>query len=637
MKKNPVVSLMMIAFLLWACSMPARISRAPLQPDDSDIYFENAEALFREQSHEDALEAYSMYLSRFPKGASADLALKRIATIYSYRGDREAQLEAYRRLVCEFPDSTYVLEAEYEIMTSLYHEGKIEDVVRRASAIIAKTDSKALLSQTYKILGDTYLSLGSTVEAVFFYYSAYEKADSSQQENITNKLACVVNLLNRDDMTSVYNNLGQDSLKGHFLYLLSTVEYERGNYAEAKKKIQRFVEAFPQHTWVEQARLRIEEIDRKTAFQRERIGCMLPLSGPYAAFGNKALKGIKLAVERFNSQGGRPQWELIVRDTGSDPDTVASLVQELDTQKVALIIGPMVTSKNAAAEAQKREISIITLTQQAGVPEIGEYVFRNFLTPDMQVETLLACAIDKFGASRFAILYPEEAYGKTYMELFRDRATYYGAQVVGIASYAPDQTDFSIPIKRLAKISAIQEDQVAAPHRWQAAGIKNRLKTEPFPLDFDAIFIPDEPSKAALIAPQLAYWDVNRALLMGTNLWHSDHLIAKARDYVQDAILADVYYAKSINQTVRRFIQSFEELYGESPGPFEGLAYDTAMIAFQTAANPEIRSRKDLRDLLARTADFEGVTGRTSFKANGDAWKKLYLLQINGADFVELN
>ena len=106
---------------------------------------------------------------------------------------------------------------------------------------------------------------------------------------------------------------------------------------------------------------------------------------------------------------------------------------------------------------------------------------------------------------------------------------------------------------------------------------------------------------------------------------------------MQDAILADVFYEHSANEAVKGFIRSFEELYGKRPGFIEGLAYDTAMIAFQTASNPNVRSRKGLKDRLKKTRNFDGATGLTSFKNNGDAQKKLYVLQINGPNFVELN
>jgi ABC-type branched-subunit amino acid transport system substrate-binding protein len=126
-------------------------------------------------------------------------------------------------------------------------------------------------------------------------------------------------------------------------------------------------------------------------------------------------------------------------------------------------------------------------------------------------------------------------------------------------------------------------------------------------------------------------------LLLGTNLWHSDKLIHSAHNYVQEAIMADVFYAEDSKKNVREFIAAFEELHGQSPGFIEALAYDTAMINFHTLSNPAIRSRKDLKDALKNLRDFEGVTGFTSFKENGDAVKKLYLLQIEDNQFVQLN
>ena len=622
-----------VSFL--ACAAPTIDPKLQSQPNAGTSVFEEAETKFRQQSYEDALKVYSQFLSQFPDSPSADLVLKRIATIHRHLGDQDAELETFRQLATDFPDSPYAPTANYEIMLARHRKGKSQEVILQASTIIRRSNSKDLLFHTYAILGETYVSLGSPVDAVFFYNLAFSKADSIQKENIINKLKDIVKLLNQNDVSILSRHLEQDSVKSHLLYLIAFMEYESENYEESKKAFLNFLEEFPRHKDAGQAKLLVQEIDQRAAFKRELIGCMLPLSGPYEAFGNRALKAIRLALDRFNSLSGQPDLQLIIRDTRSDPRTIRSLVNELDERRVALIIGPLVTSKKAAVEAQKRKIPILTLTQGTGIPEIGEYVFRNFLTPDMLVEAMVACAIDQFGASRFAILYPNETYGKTFMELFRNKAEYYGADVVGIESYAPDQTDFSLPIKLLAKIPV--SEKVSAPHRRNRTDKTEQRKKDAVVLDFNAIFIPDEASKVALIAPQLAYWDVDQVLLIGTNLWHSERLITTARDYVQDAILADVFYEHSAKEAVKTFIRSFEELYGKRPGFMEGLAYDTAMIAFQTASNPDVSSRKGLKDRLKETRNYDGVTGLTSFKSNGDAKKKLYVLQINGRNFVELN
>ena len=101
--------------------------------------------------------------------------------------------------------------------------------------------------------------------------------------------------------------------------------------------------------------------------------------------------------------------------------------------------------------------------------------------------------------------------------------------------------------------------------------------------------------------------------------------------------MADVFYAQDPNRTVTEFISGFEEFYGQSPGFIEALAHDAALIAFQTASNSQVESRKDLKEELRSLYNFDGVTGLTSFNENGDAVKKLYILQVEDNKFVELN
>jgi ABC-type branched-subunit amino acid transport system substrate-binding protein len=124
---------------------------------------------------------------------------------------------------------------------------------------------------------------------------------------------------------------------------------------------------------------------------------------------------------------------------------------------------------------------------------------------------------------------------------------------------------------------------------------------------------------------------------MGTNLWHSGKLIHLAQNYVQEAILTDAFYAKDSKKNIKKFIADFQKINGESPGLIEALAYDTAMMSFYNLSNPEVQSRSDLKQALKNQQVFDGITGHTSFRKNGDAVKRLYLLQVEGNRFVQVN
>jgi ABC-type branched-subunit amino acid transport system substrate-binding protein len=325
---------------------------------------------------------------------------------------------------------------------------------------------------------------------------------------------------------------------------------------------------------------------------------------------------------------------------------------------VAAIIGPIVTSEVAAREAQEMGIPIITLTQKDNIPEIGDKVFRNFITPKMQVQSLTSFAVESLGLFRFAILYPDETYGNTFMNLFWDQLLEAGGQVVAVESYKPDQTDFSDSIRKLVGLYyEIPEDlkpeeevladdleqqtddnvdQASGETRQRSARGEDEDEKPQAIVDFDAIFIPDSPGKAGLIVPQLAYYDIKDVYILGTNLWHSDSLIEIASQYVQGAVMPDGFFADSPSPRVQKFVQEFEETYQETPDFIEAIVYDTAMILFNVASQEQIRYRSEIRDALLNLDNFPGITGLTRFDENGDARKKLYLLRVKGKKFVEL-
>jgi len=85
------------------------------------------------------------------------------------------------------------------------------------------------------------------------------------------------------------------------------------------------------------------------------------------------LKGIELALERFSAQSSGPQMNIVVKDSGGNPDQTRLAMQELIDEKVAAIIGSIVTAEVAAADAQANRIPIITLTQKDNITSIGDY------------------------------------------------------------------------------------------------------------------------------------------------------------------------------------------------------------------------------------------------------------------------
>ncbi|MBU4462583.1 MAG: penicillin-binding protein activator [Proteobacteria bacterium] len=606
--KNTII-IFVTAFFFAACAPKQLQPARPVYIDPGDILFAQAEDLFQTKSYEKAIIKYTEYLSLFPKGRLTDAALMKTGAAW------------------------------VEILIMLYNQGKYNEAIKQANDIIESNIAGINIVRTYVLLGDAHLATGSPKDAVNFYILALNKAKDPAKEPIIAKINEASGPLGTTDIISFLNQLEDKPLAGYLMYRLGQNKAEKEKYDDAEKILSQFIERFPGHESASKAQKLIEKIKKKAAYSKYTIGCLLPLSGPYESFGRRALKGIELAMSQFCSHGIQPAVKLIIKDTESDADKAAAAVKELFEEHVAAIIGPIFTAESAALVAQDKSIPIITITQKNNIADIGDYVFRNFFTPTMQVHTLVSYVIEKLGLGSFAILYPDDNYGTTFMNLFWDEVTAYGGKVVGVESYNVEHTDFADSIKKLVGLYyEVPEDLKIDEEAGKKDDIsKDKEEQEPQAVvDFDAIFIPDAPERAGLIIPQLAFYDVENVYLLGTNLWHCDSLIKMARRYVQNAIMPDVFFAESSSKQVGDFVAVFEQTFKEKPGFIEAVAYDSAMILFQIVSRPDIRYRSSIKNALMNLTNFQGVTGLTSFDNNGEIKKRLYLLRIKGEKFVEL-
>jgi len=630
-RSSRIIILISVVFFL-ACGPKQKVSVLPAKAGPGDELFSRAEKMFQAKSYSKALDIYYEYISRFPDRPLVDDALMRIGAIYTAIEEYEKARNIYKHLIAEHPSSSYVIDARVEILATYYNQGKYKEVFENASDILKDTHTRIHLVKTNFILGNTYLAIGFPLDALAFYIKAYNRSKDSEKENIVVKLKEAIGLMGSADIKSLLQRLKKDEMiVGYLMFRLGMNNIDEEKYDEAIQVLSEFIKRFPDHESAQTAEILIEELGKKSVYSRYTLGCILPLSGRYKVYGNKALKGIELALSQLNSEGDHPPLKIIVKDTESDPVTTALAVVDLFNEHVAAIIGPIIAAESAALEAQDRGIPIITLTQKDNITNIGDYVFTNFFTPRMQVKAIVSFAFEVLGLNRFAILYPDENYGKTFMNLFWDEVIAHGGKVTGIESYNSAQTDFSDTIKKLVGL------YYEMPKDLQETTIPIEGDEKPKAIiDFDAVFIPDAPEKAGLIIPQLVFHDIDNIHLFGTNLWHSDKLIEMTRQYVQGAIMTDGFFAESDAIKVRDFVGIFELTYGEKPGFIEAVAYDTAIILLQMLSRSDIFFRNTLRDELMKLENFEGVTGLTSFNKDGDVRKKLYLLQIRGDHFVEL-
>ena len=669
--------ILLLVVIHWGCApKPFPVSvPGPVPAMPGNQAYQDAERALEIGLFTEALDGYHTFLREAYDAPFVDDALFKIGKLYRLTGRDDDAIAVFARLKREFPESALVSGAELEILTILFDGGYFESVITHGRAYIESTDPTLRRMPFFFIVADAYEAMGSHLEAAQFYYRAWNTASGADVDAAWTQLKNTAEQLSADDLQRLISQVKDRPLMGLLLYRLGMAFILEEKYDDAMDVLKAFVERFPEHPDYPDASDMIHSLTERARFTPFSVGCVLPLSGSYAIFGQRALNGIEMALSQSGEMGGGIPFTIIVKDSRSDPAVAMKAVDQLDQQKVGAILGPMSAAEAASERAQARGIPILVFTQRDGIPDIGTYVFRNFITPLMQVRSLVSFAVEELGARRFAVLYPDENYGRRYMNLFWDQVVNYGGVVNGVEMYDPEGTDFAKPIKKMAGIFyEVPKDLTVTglprlhtsllPFMEDAKRSGRDVIADPverisgIPLDrdaiddlgrhhsdrddqwhpivdFDAVFIPDAPKKAGLIIPQLAYYDIRDVYLLGTNLWNSSTLLEMSGEYMKGALIADGFFAQSRSETVKQFVAAFQNAYGRVPGIIEAVAYDNAMMVFQTMRQTATDSRRDLKQALLLNDDFEGVSGRTGFAHNGEAEKTLHMLRINRGRFVQ--
>lgn len=340
-----------------------------------------------------------------------------------------------------------------------------------------------------------------------------------------------------------------------------------------------------------------------------KIGTVGPLTGGAATYGISVRNGVRIAVEEANETGEIPgvRLDLISEDSEGDWSKAANAFSKLIEQDgVSVIIGAVLSSETAAGGpiAMDAGVPAISPTSTAtGLTEGNPYLFRNCLSDEVQAAQLAEYAVTELGLSRFAILYTNNDYGVALKNAFEETARAL-AEVVAVEAFMDGDENFK------PQLTSIQQ--------------KNP----------DALFVAGYYTEAAKIAQQAAEQGLEVQLL-GADGFYSPVLVEIGQQAVEGAIFTAGFFAGDPDPVVQGFVTRYKELFGEEPDMFAAQAYDAARIVIE-AIKRKGTEPQQIRDGIAETKDFPGITGLTSIDEEGDTLKEVLILQVKEGSFVRI-
>lgn len=489
-----------------------------------------------------------------------------------------------------------------------------------------------------------YEARGAYFEALKEYVTLSVAADSKadQEAYRLRALEVVENKLTAEQLEDVADDSDYGFLRGHAMYRLGEMALEARDGKAARKYFSGVSEFLPGSDLALHAQDIVSQLDAVSSVQSKTIGVVLPLSGRNAPVAQRALRGVEMGLGLHLPGSG---FKLAVMDSEGNPDAARRGVERLVKEDNAIAIIGSLLSKTApavAAKANELGVPTIALSQRSGLTEVGPTVFRNSLTSTMQVRQLVRTAMEQLGMKKFAILYPNDAYGVEFTNIFWDEVLARGGQITAIQVYSTKETDFRLPIQRLVGTyyGEAREDEFRTRSReLQQSDKKRSLRKSnlenvlPPITNFDAIFIPDSAKSLGQISAMLAYNDVKGVKLLGTNLWNTPGLARRLGAAASNIIFVDSFTAGLADQS--RFVAEYKSLFNEEPSLIEIQAYDAALILRHLVASGA-DSRSELTEQLSELKKFPGALGPLNMSTEREIERPVETLTILNGEIAPL-
>lgn len=497
-----------------------------------------------------------------------------------------------------------------------------------------------------------YEKKGMPLEASQYLLTMSQNLNESiLHENRKNFTKILEQSLQKIEEPSVLSKLYQDHATSFFadavLFRLGARELMTGQTDQGQVHLSDLKTAFPQSPLIPQSDDLLKKYVKTSEVEKNTIGVLLPVNGKFAKYGARSLQGVQLALGIFGpSHQVDSKINLVVEDSGEDPEQAIQALKKLVLKHhVVAVIGPMLTKgiDQISQQAQNLGVPLLSLARRSGGNQ--DFVIQAGLTQQIQAYEIARYSIQQLKATRVAILYPNDKLGVETAYSFWDAVDSLGGQIVGIESYAPGETDFRRPIDKLSGLfyteSRQRELNALALEREVNKITRKTRKTEQFfrlkPIvDFDAVFIPDEAKVAGQIFPTFTYRDIEQIKFLGTSTWNSPDFLSRAQSYGESSTFVDAFFAESEVPAVKSFIETYKVTFGQEPTAMDAIAYDAGLLlkTIMNQFNNDL-DREELRNQLKRVKDFQGVTGKMTYR-DGQFYRDLKVVQVKGGRFVEV-
>ena len=623
-----ILPLLLCLSVLIPSGCAPKLPPEPAWEKDARELLDQADSLFSKKQYGQSSKMVEVFFDRFPASKHRDRALYLLGEVRLTQHDYPRALSFYKEIIEKFPASSLILQARYKLGLC-YFELKEYDLAIANLEDKSRITDPSQLSRIAEMLATAYVTKKNYPPAVKELSSLAETAQNEQQK--AGYRDRIRELVDRNLTEEELSALAVGSLYPSDIAQLriAGLLIEQRKYREAISASKSFLEKFPMHPERTRGEMLLNEAASKLSAPRYYMGALLPQSGRLAFFGDRALKGIQLALHTHNLQNPDNRVELLVKDTEGLPEKAVAALAELVSKGIVAAIGPLLTKEAEALVPSLETLRVPVITPAAsgeGLGKISPWLFRNALTNSSQAAEASRFALG-LNLKKFVILHPDDAYGKDLTRLFT-RKLERKAELLATVAYPPEGKDFGPSVRKIIEID-LRSRKIPIPDDE----LERKKLFNDYTPGFDALYLPGHADTVGLLIPQLAFYNFTGIAMIGSNNWHTPDLIERAGRHAEGAVFIDGFFPESSDPAIRTVMEAYRSAYQEEPDILAAQAYDAAMMVLSL-----LKERKEtplaIRDGLLALKDYPGVSGAITFPGNGEALKKLFIIKVQDGKFV---
>ena len=299
---------------------------------------------------------------------------------------------------------------------------------------------------------------------------------------------------------------------------------------------------------------------------------------------------------------------------------------------INLLIGPLLSDSVNAIGPIVRAANVPTIAFSSDRAVAGRGVYTLGFLPENEIQRVIKYALSQ-GLRRFAVLAPEDAYGKKVVSSLRSTVANNGGILVNMAYYHPSGADIEAVVRRLANYDERRDALELMRGELQDKTdeiSKNTLERLSLletlgDLPFDTLLIADGGDRLQRVAALLPFFDIDpkKIRILGTGQWDTTGIGS-------EPALMGAWFAAPPPLKRKSFEKRYRILYGAQPPRLATLAYDAMALAAVLARDKKKGGFN--KEAISQQSGFAGRDGIFRFTLAGVAERGLSILEVGQRD-----